>query len=157
MVELVAKKFASVSSNSNISDEFLTRRATFEQQHSQPVAPIGESNETTADEDEDAINTPFEPHKLREPLRPCKKNISGGDDRMTYELLKEVPMKCHRTIIKFVDNIWQRGQLPPDWKKAIITLVLKTCIRDWILPSDNIDVSAGRTPVTNTLDIPWMM
>ena len=56
--ELFAKKFASVSSNSNLSTNFLTRRATFEQQHIQPVASSGESNGTTADDD--AINTPFE-------------------------------------------------------------------------------------------------
>ena len=59
--ELFAKKFASVSSNSNLSADFLTRRATFEQQHSQPVAPSGESNETTAVDD--AINIRFEPHE----------------------------------------------------------------------------------------------
>ena len=73
--ELFAKKFASVSSNSNLSADFLTRRATFEQQHFQPVAPSGESNGTTTDND--AINTPFEPHELREALRQYKKNSSA--------------------------------------------------------------------------------
>ena len=110
--ELFAKKYASVSSNSNITTEFLTRRATFQQQHSQPVAPSGESNGTTTDDG--AINTPFEPHELRKALRQCKKNRSSGADRLTYELLKEVPKKSHGTI-KFFNNIWQRGQLPPDW------------------------------------------
>ena len=60
--ELFAKKFASVSSNSNLSADFLTRRATVEQQHIQPVAPSGEWNGTTADDD--TIDTPFEPHEL---------------------------------------------------------------------------------------------
>ena len=101
--ELSAKKFASVSSNSNLSAEFLTRRATFEQQHSQPVTPYGESNETTAHDD--AINTLFEPHKLREALRWCKKNSSCGDNQLTYQLLKEDPQICHGTIIKFFNNI----------------------------------------------------
>ena len=62
--ELFEKKFASISSNSNLTAEFLTRRATFERQHSQPVAPSGESNGTTTDDD--SINTPFEPHELRD-------------------------------------------------------------------------------------------
>ena len=62
--ELFAKKFGSVSSNSNLSADFLTRQATFEQQHIQPVAPSSESNGTTADDD--AINTSFEPQELRE-------------------------------------------------------------------------------------------
>ena len=121
--ELFAKAFASVSSNSNLTTEFLTRRATFEQQHSQPVAPSGESIGTTTDDD--ANNTPFEFHELREGLRQCKKNRSSGDDRLTYELLKEVPKKSHGTILKFFNNIWQRGQLTPDWKKAIVVPVLK--------------------------------
>ena len=55
--ELFAKKSASVSSNSNLSVEFLARRAMFEQQHSQSVAPSGESNGTTVYDD--AINTSF--------------------------------------------------------------------------------------------------
>ena len=110
--ELFAKKFASIRSSSNLSAEFLTRRATFEQQHSQSVAPSGESNKTTTDDD--TINTPFEPHELKEAIRQCKKNRSSGDDRLTYELLKEVPKKSHGTILKFFNNIWQRGQLPPD-------------------------------------------
>ena len=101
--ELFAKKFASVSSNSNLSANFLTRRATFEQQHIQQVAPSGESNGTTADDD--AINTPFEPHELRETLRQCKKNSSGGDDRLTYKLLKEVPKKSHGSFLKFFNKI----------------------------------------------------
>ena len=86
---MFAKKFANVSTNSNLSAEFLTRPATFEQEHSQPVAPSGESNETTTDDD--TINTQFKPHGLREALRQCKKNSSGGNDRLTYELLNEVP------------------------------------------------------------------
>ena len=85
-------EFVSVSLNSNNTAEFLTRRATFKQQHSQPLAPSSESNGTT----DDAINTPFELHELREALRQCKKNSSGGDDLLTYELLKEVP-KNHTT------------------------------------------------------------
>ena len=89
--ELFTKKFASVSSNSILPAEFLTPRATIEQQHTQPVAPSGESNEPTTEDD--AINTPFEPHEPREALHQCKKNISGGDDRLTYELLKEVLKK----------------------------------------------------------------
>ena len=109
--ELLAKKFASVISNNNLSVDNLTRRMTFEQQHIQSVAPSGESNDTTTDDD--AINTPFEPHELREALCQCKKNSCGGDDRLTYELLKEVPKKSHGTIFKF-NNIWQRGRLPPD-------------------------------------------
>ena len=83
------------------------------------MVPSEESNETTADDD--VINTPFEPHEPREALHQCKKNNSDGDDRLTYELLKEVLKKCHGTILKFFSSIWQRGQLPPDWKKAIIT------------------------------------
>ena len=83
------------------------------------MAPSGESNGTTIDDA--AINT----HELRAALRQCKKTRSSGDDRLTYELLKEVPKKSHGTILKFFNNIWQRGQLPPDWKKAIVVSVLK--------------------------------
>ena len=53
--ELFGNKFTSVSSNSNLTAEFLTRRATFEQQHSQPVATSGESNGTNTDDN--VINT----------------------------------------------------------------------------------------------------
>ena len=87
------------------------------------MAPSGESNGTTADDD--AINTPFEPHDLREALRQCKKNSSDRDDRLTYELLKEVPKKSHGFMLKFFNNIWQRGHLPTDCKKAIVVPVLK--------------------------------
>ena len=108
--ELFAKKFASVSSSNNLSVDFLTRRATFEQQHGQSVASSGQSNGITTD----ALNTPFESHELREALRRCKKNRPSGDNRLTYEILKEVPKKSHIIILKFFNNIWQRGQLPPD-------------------------------------------
>ena len=73
--ELFANRFASVSSNSNLAAEFLTRRATFEQQRSQPVAPSSELNGTITDDE--AINTPSEHHEQREALRQCKKNSSA--------------------------------------------------------------------------------
>ena len=52
-------------------------------------------------------------------------SASGGDDLLTYELLKEVPKKCHETILKFFNIIWQRGRhTATRHEEAIIALVL---------------------------------
>ena len=85
--ELFAKKLVSVSSTSNLSAEFLTRRATFKQQHSQPVVPSSESMKQLPTTTRSTLCLNLT--SLRKALRQCKKYSSGCDDRLTYELPKE--------------------------------------------------------------------
>ena len=121
--ELFARKFSSVSADDNLTADFIARRAVFEEQLKSAKATLNH-NESTADE-RDSINAPLELYELVDALKKCKNNSTPGADRISYEMLKQVPRSCQKVLLQFYNTIWLQGRLPPDWKKAIITPLLK--------------------------------
>ena len=115
--ELFAKKFAAVSSDENLSNNFPVRRAELEQQLKETEPPDDGKGID--------INVPFDIHEFTDALRNCKSRSTPGDDRISYVMLKQIPRTCQAVLLKFFNEIWLQGQLPPDWKKAIVIPLLK--------------------------------
>ena len=125
-VEMFARKFAAVSSDENLSDEFKTRRREFDSHlESQSVADVGLADTRVNEEHGDGINSTIEMHELLDAFKACRKRSTPGADRISYEILKQVPRSCQTVLLKFYNVIWNRGLLPSEWKDAIITPLLK--------------------------------
>lgn len=58
-------------------------------------------------------------------LKTCTKNSAPGEDRISYEILKQIPRSCQTVILKFYNHVWKKGHLPPDWKVSMIRPMLK--------------------------------
>ena len=78
--ELLAKKFAAVSSDENFSPTFQASRVQVEEEwksvSDQPEVPLD-------------INLPFEMHELVDAVRQCKRKSAPGPDHISYEMLKK--------------------------------------------------------------------
>ena len=118
--ELFAKTFSDVSANKNLTPEFIKRRADFEIENHKLLNSVDQS-----DDGDPIINAPFELHELKAALRQCKKNSAPGLDRVSYEILKQIPHRCLNVILKFYNTIWDQGDIPRDWKHSIILPILK--------------------------------
>ena len=120
--ELFAKNFAAYNSDKNLSDAFKKRRRETEGAMQQAaMSEIIQERESQPTE----INRPFEIHELMEALRQSKRKSTPGEDRITYDLLKQLPHGCQNVLLNLYNTIWRKGQLPPDWKEAIICPLLK--------------------------------
>ena len=119
--ELFASKFAAVSSNENLPDSFRARREELESQMQEELDDI---HNTSTGENE-KINCQFEMHEMLNALKSCKKNSAPGDDRISYEILKQIPRSCQKEILNFYNCVWRKGHLPQDWKESIIRPMLK--------------------------------
>eukprot|EP00961_Rhodomonas_salina_P063784 857550-Rhodomonas_salina.1 len=50
---------------------------------------------------------------------------AGGDDGVTYELVKEAPLALQTVVMEGVNAMLAGGQLPPRWKGGVIQLLAK--------------------------------
>ena len=135
--ELFVDQFQEISSDNNLTTDFMAHRVAFAAQHRDVIygapVPTSEQDDITVDTDDAAadatinqpINNSFEMHELVEPVRLCKNNSSPGADRITNEIIKKIPKRNLSTIRKFYNLIWKKGKLSASWKESIITPSLK--------------------------------
>ena len=123
--EMFAQKFAAVSSDENLSDEFKARRKNFDSHLESNAVTDDGFADTRVYEEHDGINRDFEMHELLDAFKACRKKSTPGADRISYEILKQVPRSCLIVLLNFYNVIWNQGHVPSDWKDAIITPLLK--------------------------------
>ena len=124
--EMFAQKFAAVSSDENLTDEFKTHREEFESHlESQPAAGDGFADTGVYEEHDDGINRALEMHELLDAFKTFRKKSTIRADRISYKILKQVPRSCQTVLLNFYNVIWNQCLLPSEWKDAIITSLLK--------------------------------
>ena len=69
----------------------------------------------------DILNTLFEAHELSVAIRSSKFNFTPG----WIEYHKELPRYSTDALLKIYNLIWNKGQLPADWKHSVKTPALK--------------------------------
>ena len=79
--ELLARKFAKVSSTANYSEKFRKRKDELKSDCNLL------NNDVETDERNIHLNTPFSQHELARALRQAKQNTSPGEDGIPYECL----------------------------------------------------------------------
>ena len=87
---LFADVFARNSSNENYSDEFTRRKADVET--NEKATFIGDG--TTTSDVMKSVNEPVMFHELRSAVGQCKANSAPGEDRISYDNIKQIPKSC---------------------------------------------------------------
>lgn len=118
--EFLAKKFAEVSSSSNYSPTFRTRKDDVEQNHAHLFA-----NDAPETEMSRHLNAEFSFQELAVALGEVKRKSSPGEDRVTYEFLQRLPDTGKHVVLRLFNAIWRTGHVPKSWKHAIVVPILK--------------------------------
>ena len=113
IAEELAKTFEKKSSSQNYSEEFQKIKNHKEKQH------LNFKSKNNED-----YNEPFMYDELLTALNKSH-NTATGPDMVHYELLKHLPDKCLRTLLKLFNGIWESGIIPPSWKEATIIPIPK--------------------------------
>ena len=62
---------------------------------------------------------------MKDALRQCKRRTAPGADSVSCEIIRERPASGTKTLQKFYNLVWDEGQLPDDWKNAVVLPILK--------------------------------
>ena len=52
-------------------------------------------------------------------------NSAPGDDTISYEMLRYLPVTSQKVILAMYNQIWESGTIPADWKNAVVNPILK--------------------------------
>ena len=113
--ELLAKTFSEVSSDANYTHTFLTHKTDIETNHTHLFTHI-----TNTPDKYPELNQPFSFNELYNALQQSRKHSSLGKNRICYEMLKQLPNKCLKVILKLYNQVYLSGQLPVAWKHSIV-------------------------------------
>ena len=119
---IMAENFAKASSNANYDDVFKRRKKDFENENREELYS---NNNGNIGAEGNILNESFEHHELAAAIRQSKKHSSPGNDKISYEILKQIPKPCQNIILKFFNLVWNKGTLPADWKHSIVIPILK--------------------------------
>jgi ribonuclease HI len=127
-----ASHFSKVSSDENYTEPFLTLKKAIESKSLDDYKPENPDYLFNSD-----LNVPLSYHELDSAIKRGKLNAAPGADKITYEILKNLPRTAKNTLLKFYNNAWSTGVLPHQWKSAIVLPFLK-------IGKDPSDVSSYR-------------
>jgi len=120
--DLLCKTYAKNSSSDNYSDKFKiyrSKQADITKSHVNTILNITQQNKI------DKINAPFCMSELRAAVQRTRENSAPGLDRISYVIIKQIPLPGLETLLEIFNLIWRTGQLPSDWKHSIITPIYK--------------------------------
>lgn len=93
--------------------------------HEEEPSPYDEEIEAAIRNSEvNPLNLPFNATELNNCLNLLKSKAMGPDC-VHNEMLGHLSMTNRATLLKILNQLWSSGQVPPDWKKAIIIPIAK--------------------------------
>ncbi|MES9994020.1 MAG: reverse transcriptase domain-containing protein, partial [Candidatus Thiodiazotropha sp.] len=69
-------------------------------------------------------NRPFSISELKDSLHKCNDTAAGPDD-IHYQIIKHLPPDALETLLNIMNDIWDTGNFPEDWHKAVIIPIPK--------------------------------
>ena len=113
--DVLADTFAAVSSDLNYSDKFKKRKDEFE------LNNVNEFIDSSSiDARQSNLNECFTLTELQQAIKQSKNGTSPGDDTIHYEMIKELPADCIKTLLHFYNDVWMSGEIPRVWNHAIV-------------------------------------
>ena len=85
---------------------------------------VEKQNINFSSENVEVYNRPFSLEELQDALRRAH-DTSAGPDEIHYQLLKHLPDASLLLLLNIFNNIWISGDIPSDWRKAIVIPILK--------------------------------
>lgn len=114
--ELLGQQFVKIHSNDNLTVE--ERRAR--------QRTVGKCLDILEDVGyyDNAINDEFSMWELNRVLNKCR-NTTPGEDDISYCMLRNLSDRCKRVLLKLYNKVWEEGNLPEQWKEAIVVPICK--------------------------------
>jgi ribonuclease HI len=75
-------------------------------------------------EDQSQHNTAFSMKEFQDALKTCDGSSPGPDD-IHYEMIKQLGEKEQETLLGIYNSIWQQGNYPEEWRKALTIPIQK--------------------------------
>lgn len=116
IAEAFADQFAKVSADSNYSDGFLCEKYFAESEYHYSQGP-----HSGLDRD---YNRDFDLNELNWALRRANGKAAGPDD-IGYPLLKRMPLIGRLALLDTMNQVWQSGQIPDEWKEGLVIPIPK--------------------------------
>jgi ribonuclease HI len=111
-----ANTFSKVSSNSHLPQDMKLFRRQYESK-TEFVDPIPDNTLS--------YNSPITMHEIDRALASIKKvSVKEGGDRVTYRMLRELPVSFKGVLLALYQKCWEHG-LPAMWKHSIVTPIPK--------------------------------
>lgn len=114
MAEIIAEHFANNTSNTNTNSSFITYKTSLEN------TPLNYNDQKSSD----SYNLPFTLSEMNKALLNTKSN-AVGTDKVSYQMLKELPYEAHLFLLKIYNVIWQSNIYPSEWANTIVIPVHK--------------------------------
>jgi len=119
--EALASSYRTVADGSRYSPKFTLHKNKFEIEHKQYI-----HSQIQNDNKNDDLNSKFTIHELVEAVRLSKPNTSPGDDNISTNIIKQLPLTALHTILKLYNYLWEGGEgLPTPWKHSIVIPIYK--------------------------------
>lgn len=113
VAEIFANQFFETSSTANYPTNFRSHKLSSE------LSPL-----QFPSCEEESYNQPFSFSELSWALNKCRGSSAGPDD-VGYPLLQHLPYIGKSFLLDIINEIWQTGKIPTDWKSSLIVPILK--------------------------------
>jgi ribonuclease HI len=71
--------------------------------------------------------TPFKMAEMNDAIQHSNTNSAPGHDRISYFVLKRLPIEMLERILTLFNMSWENSEVPQKWKEGIVTILPKTC------------------------------
>ena len=112
IADILAKTFASVSSNDNYIPSFLPRKRLIKQN----LPDFGNMN--------CSCNQKFKMRELECILAKIK-NTTPGEDGVTYGMIKNMPVKAKEFLLRVFNRFFRESYFPPIWNRSTVIPIPK--------------------------------
>ena len=115
--DLFADKFSKISSLGNHSSSFKhkTRYKSF----------TWRKQADKAEQTGHQMDSPMEMHELQAAISQSKRGSAPGQDKISYEMLKNLPKTALHKILNLFNSLWSKGRLISEWKHSIVIPIKK--------------------------------
>jgi hypothetical protein len=71
------------------------------------------------------FDSPFTMNELHNAIKSRKNSSAPEHDKITYEVVKNLPESGIKILLKIYNKLWENGKLIPEWKNSIIKPIHK--------------------------------
>ena len=107
------KFFAMVNKSSKLNE---ADKELLKELHSKEKAPRA---------NEEAFETDFTHREMKKALKKLKHRKAPGPDGLHNEMLKRLGTEGKKVLLEYINITWRKGNLPFEWKSAVVKPILK--------------------------------
>ena len=114
---ILGETYSTLSSDKNYSRTFLETKNNYERINNCNLSDKEANNEEN-------LNKPLTIEEFETALKN-KKDTKEGMDQIRYTVYKELPIEGKETVLKLLNDYWEKGEIPQYFKHAVIVPVQK--------------------------------